>query len=304
MSTVQPSTVNNGYPLATNSPNHSNYYPSPGDSSYLNGGGNHYYNTFNGYATGISNPNTSNHLSNINYASDSNNPGISNGTSNYPAEYLTNGISSGAHYGDSLAGQNGQVHINYHQGPTWDGPNVGLINAPLPITPRPAALPAQVISQPPTVTAGSRRVRLCQGSRKKGVPCIHNPPKRAWKQTGKVRQCTNCLANPPARDVRDGMDARLDAGRVPCSKCFRKDARDGGGLCNTCLNMGKSNKALRKKGQGKRSKKATRNDDSGSNPRGGPSGGPPKGGGNGGQGPPPSAGAVGAVLSESVQWAY
>lgn len=117
MSAVQPSTVNNRYPLAANSPNHSNNYPSSGDSSYLNGGGNHYYNTFNGPATGTFYPNTSNHLGGVNYATGSNNLGISNGyptnnqpngsnhftdsTSNYPAEYLTNDIISGAHYGNS-----------------------------------------------------------------------------------------------------------------------------------------------------------------------------------------------------------
>ena len=185
-----------------------------------------------------------------------------------------------------------------------------------PVAPQPVTSSAQANTKVPTRSTALSHVRYCQGRRNTGR-CKHKLPKTIWNpHSNRVRQCIDCLANPPPRDIRSGIDARVKAGHIPCSKCWRKDSRcggRGGGLCDDCFRMGKENKDLRDNGNGKRQKKTAQRDDEDSGedepddliPRGGPGNGPPKGDkGGGGSGPAPHGGAVGTVLADSIQWAF
>lgn len=93
---------------------------------------------------------------------------------------------------------------------------------------------------------------ICRGYRKHGIhhPCKNTPARRTWKKS--ATQCINCLANAPNAELRASMESRVAAGIDPCSKCYRNDARPGGGLCQECVDMGKDNLELRNEGRGKR----------------------------------------------------
>ncbi|KAK3399399.1 hypothetical protein B0T20DRAFT_392410 [Sordaria brevicollis] len=168
----------------------------------------------------------------------------------YPAQVNNNVVIN--NYGASQGGQNGN---NVYQGPiATNQVSANALSLGHPQRgPRNAAPVANQGGPGPSPTSGQTERSRCQGSTKDGVhrPCVKTPAEPIWKNSARTKQCRYCLANKMS-DVAWKVVQDLEAaGLEPCSSCYIRPARQGGGFCQVCYDAKKENAQLRKAGNGK-----------------------------------------------------